>query len=83
VLRPLLPQLASALGTTLWGLVGGTECAEHAAGDCLVTVSGDEGIRWLAYCASALTGLSDEQKSRLFSDVAIVRSVCEPHHTFL
>jgi transcriptional regulator with XRE-family HTH domain len=32
-LAGLLPRLASALGTTLWGLVGGTEYAEYAAGD--------------------------------------------------
>lgn len=82
-LAGLLPRLASALGTTLWGLVGGTEYAEYAAGDALVTVSGDEGIRWLAYFASALTALTDDQKATLFAEVSGIRAVCEKHHTLL
>jgi transcriptional regulator with XRE-family HTH domain len=78
----LLPALAEALGVTLWTLVGGTEYAEYDS-DCLVAVSGSEGIRRLAYFASALTSLSAEQKTVLFEEAATVREVCEAHHTFL
>ena len=79
----MLPALARALGTSLWGLVGGTEYANCAAGSCLVSVEGDQGIRWVAYFASALTGLDSKQRENLEAHAALVREVCEAHHTFL
>jgi transcriptional regulator with XRE-family HTH domain len=53
-----------------------------------VTVVPGQGVKWLCYFASALTGLGDDDRERIFKDAAVVRSVCErvraylyePHH---
>lgn len=81
--RTRLPGLATCLGVNLWALVGGTELAGADPSGCLVTISGRPGVTHLAYFASGLTGLSEEERRRLFVEAGLVRQVCEGTRTFL
>lgn len=77
-------EICKALGLGgRWGLVGGTEFAHLDRGHGLVTVKGEPGITYLAYFASALTGLSEQSRDQVFQEASWVRSVCEEHRIFL
>lgn len=53
------------------------------SGECLVTIAGDASVKWLAYFASGLTGLADDQRAMLQRDAVSVRRACEGIQAYL
>ncbi|MEL7483989.1 MAG: helix-turn-helix domain-containing protein [Planctomycetota bacterium] len=74
--------LAEALNTNLAGLLEGTDLAHKVPRDEVPRFMAG-GQTWRAYYASALTGLTDEQRSLVFSDADIAREICEEAGLFL
>ncbi len=79
----LLGALQNALGVGAFAIVGGTEWAHLDPAGELVTVHGEAGVQWLAYFASALTGLNEAQRQAVFAQASEVRQVCEALRAFL
>lgn len=65
-----------------WTLIGGTTLVDKVGGECIVSVDPETHIL-LAYYASALTGLDDDQRGAVFGDAEIVREACEGMQTLL
>jgi transcriptional regulator with XRE-family HTH domain len=79
----LIDALAKKFGCSPWALVGGTDLASESPGECLVTVDPTASLRWLAYFASALTGLKKDQRDILEVDADAVRQTCEQIGAYL
>jgi transcriptional regulator with XRE-family HTH domain len=78
-----IDKLAKACGVSRYALIGGTEIAAEHPTDCLVSIELDAGVKWLAYFASALTNLSEAERTDIFEDAAVVREACEGIRAFL
>lgn len=74
--------LAAALNANLAGLLEGTDLAHKVPRDEVPRFMAG-GQTWRAYYASALTGLTNEQRDLVFSDADVAREVCEDAGLFL
>ncbi len=84
--KPTLPQvdaLAKLCGVSRWALIGGTELAAEFPSECIVSIDPEAHVKWLAYFASCLTSLSEDERAALFREAALVRDACEGIRSYL
>ncbi len=85
-LTPTVEQvdgLAKCCGVSRWTLIGGTDLASDFPSECVVSVDSEAHVKWLAYFASCLTSLDEEQRTALFREAGIVRDACEGIRAYL
>jgi transcriptional regulator with XRE-family HTH domain len=87
-LKPNVDQvdvIAKCCGVSRWALIGGTELAAEFPSECLgvVSVDSEAPVKWLAYFASCLTSLRDQERELLFREAALVRDACEGIRAYL
>lgn len=75
--------LARCCGVSRWTLIGGTKFAGEFPSECVVSVDSEAHVKWLAYFASCLTSLSEEERVVLLAEAAIVRDSCEHIRAYL
>ena len=84
--KPTLSQvdaLAKLCGVSRWALIGGTDLAAEFPSECVVSVDPEAHVKWLAYFASCLTSLTEQEREALFREAAVVRDTCEGIRAYL
>lgn len=76
-------KLAKICGVSRWTLIGGTELASKYPTECIVGLEPEASVKWVAYFASALTGLDADARASLFHDAQTVRRACEEIRAYL
>lgn len=81
--REIAERLSVALGWNLSALVAGTEFAHLDTAVDVVVAARSPATRRLTYFASALTGLDESARAKMFAHADLVRDVCDELSVFL